>query len=183
METNFNALQLGDATIARADEILRRCVHCGLCTATCPTYVLTGDERDSPRGRIYLMKQMFETRDVPATTVFHVDRCLSCLGCMTACPSGVDYMHLVDLARVRIEQRGHRSPNKNTMRMFLSRVLPYPSRFKAILILGWFARPFREMSIRMTRNTILYVNVGMGLTEDSPDFLLNLRLPFEFAVF
>lgn len=145
METNFNALQLGDATIARADEILRRCVHCGLCTATCPTYVLTGDERDSPRGRIYLMKQMFETRDVPATTVFHVDRCLSCLGCMTACPSGVDYMHLVDLARVRIEQRGHRSPNKNTMRMFLSRVLPYPSRFKAMLILGWFARPFRKM--------------------------------------
>lgn len=144
METNFNALQLGDATIARADEILRRCVHCGLCTATCPTYVLTGDERDSPRGRIYLMKQMFETRDVPATTVYHIDRCLSCLGCMTACPSGVDYMHLVDLARLRIEQRGHRSPNKNTMRMFLSRVLPYPSRFKTMLILGWFARPFRD---------------------------------------
>ena len=98
METNFNALQLGDPTIARADEILRRCVHCGLCTATCPTYVLTGDERDSPRGRIYLMKQMFETRDVPASTVHHIDRCLTCLGCMTACPSGVDYMHLVDLA-------------------------------------------------------------------------------------
>ena len=145
METNFNALQLGDPTIARADEILRRCVHCGLCTATCPTYVLTGDERDSPRGRIYLMKQMFETRDVPASTVHHIDRCLTCLGCMTACPSGVDYMHLVDLARVRIEQRGHRSPNKNTMRMFLSRVLPYPSRFKAMLMLGWFARPFRNL--------------------------------------
>ena len=91
------------------------------------------------------MKQMFETRDVPATTVFHVDRCLSCLGCMTACPSGVDYMHLVDLARVRIEQRGHRSPNNKHDALFLSRVLPYPSRFKAMLILGWFARPFREM--------------------------------------
>ena len=145
MQTNFNPLQLDDPTIARADEILRRCVHCGLCTATCPTYVLTGDERDSPRGRIYLMKQMFESRDVPAATVHHIDRCLSCLGCMTACPSGVNYMHLVDLARTRIEQRGHRSPNKSTMRAFLSRVLPYPSRFKAMLVLGWFARPFRDV--------------------------------------
>lgn len=149
METNFNALQLGDRTIARADEILRRCVHCGLCTATCPTYVLTGDERDSPRGRIYLMKQMFESRDVTAPTVHHIDRCLSCLGCMTTCPSGVDYMHLVDLARERIEQRGHRGPNQTTMRWFLSRVLPYPSRFKAMLVLGWFAKPLREVIGKM----------------------------------
>ncbi|MHA1518492.1 MAG: glycolate oxidase subunit GlcF, partial [Alphaproteobacteria bacterium] len=145
MQTNFNALQLGDPTIARADEILRRCVHCGLCTATCPTYVLTGDERDSPRGRIYLMKQMFESQGVTPSTVHHIDRCLSCLGCMTTCPSGVDYMHLVDLARVRIEQRPHRSPNRRIMRWFLNRTLPNPNRFKAMLVAGWFAKPFRNL--------------------------------------
>jgi glycolate oxidase iron-sulfur subunit len=149
MQTNFNALQLADPSVARADEILRRCVHCGLCTATCPTYVLTGDERDSPRGRIYLMKQMFESRDVPHTTVHHIDRCLSCLGCMTTCPSGVDYMHLVDLARVRIEQRGHRSTKQRATRWFLSRVLPHPNRFKLMLVLGWFARPFRNTIAKM----------------------------------
>ena len=149
MQTNFNALQLGDPAIARADEILRRCVHCGLCTATCPTYVLTGDERDSPRGRIYLMKQMFENRDVTNSTVHHIDRCLSCLGCMTTCPSGVDYMHLVDLARTRIEQRGHRSATQRTARWFLSRVLPKPNRFKAMLVLGWFAKPFRNTLAKM----------------------------------
>ncbi|MGC1712684.1 MAG: 4Fe-4S dicluster domain-containing protein, partial [Methyloceanibacter sp.] len=99
MQTSFNALQLADPTISRADAILKRCVHCGLCTATCPTYVLTGDERDSPRGRIYLMKQMFESREVTPSTVYHIDRCLSCFSCMTTCPSGVDYMHLVELAR------------------------------------------------------------------------------------
>jgi glycolate oxidase iron-sulfur subunit len=149
MQTNFNSLQLSDPTIARADEILRRCVHCGLCTATCPTYVLTGDERDSPRGRIYLMKQMFESRDVTASTVHHIDRCLSCLGCMTTCPSGVDYMHLVDLARMRIDQRGHRGAQQRATRWFLSRVLPNPNRFKAMLALGWFAKPFRNMFAKM----------------------------------
>jgi glycolate oxidase iron-sulfur subunit len=149
MRTNFNALQLGDPTIARADEILRRCVHCGLCTATCPTYVLTGDERDSPRGRIYLMKQMFESRGVPPSTVHHIDRCLSCLGCMTTCPSGVDYMHLVDLARVRIEQRAYRGTNRRMLRWFLSRTLSNPNRFKAMLVLGWFARPFRNMFAKL----------------------------------
>ncbi|MEZ5827314.1 MAG: glycolate oxidase subunit GlcF [Hyphomicrobiales bacterium] len=149
MQTNFNALQLADPTVARADEILRRCVHCGLCTATCPTYVLTGDERDSPRGRIYLMKQMFEGRDITATTVHHLDRCLSCLGCMTACPSGVDYMHLVDLARVRIEQRGHRTTPNRLSRWFLRRTLPSPGRFRFMLMLGWFAKPFRNLFAKM----------------------------------
>ncbi len=149
MQTNFNSLQLGDPNIARAEEILRRCVHCGLCTATCPTYVLTGDERDSPRGRIYLMKQMFEGRDVTATTVHHIDRCLSCLGCMTTCPSGVDYMHLVDLARVRIEQRGHRSTKQRLTRWFLSRMLPNPNRFRLMLGFGWFAKPFRGLFAKM----------------------------------
>ena len=149
MQTNFNALQLGDPTIARADEILRRCVHCGLCTATCPIYVLTGDEREGPRGRIYLMKQMFENRDVTSSTVQHIDSCLSCLGCMTSCPSGVDYMHLVDLARVRIEQRGHRSITQRMSRWFLSRVLPNPNRFRLMIGIGWFARPFRNIFAKL----------------------------------
>jgi len=149
MQTNFNTLQLGDPSIARVDEILRRCIHCGLCTATCPTYVLTGDERDSPRGRIYLMKQMFEGREVTNSTRYHIDRCLSCLGCMTACPSGVDYMHLVDLARARIEQRGHRPPKQQLTRWFLARVLPNPNRFRLMLTIGWFLKPFRNMIAKM----------------------------------
>ena len=136
MQTSFNAVQLADPTIARADAILRRCVHCGLCTATCPTYVLTGDERDSPRGRIYLMKQMFEEREVTPSMTYHIDRCLSCFSCMTTCPSGVDYMHLVDLARVRIEAKGHRTPRQRTLRWILSKVLPNPRRFRLALTLG-----------------------------------------------
>ena len=106
MQTNFTDAQLTDPTVAEADAMLKRCVHCGLCIATCPTYVILGDERDSPRGRIYLIKQMFEQGAVTPTVTRHVDRCLSCLSCVTTCPSGVDYMHIVDLARTRIEQRG-----------------------------------------------------------------------------
>ena len=105
MKTEFSLAQLADPDIAEADKILRACVHCGFCTATCPTYVLLGDELDSPRGRIYLIKEMLE-KDRPPTeeVVKHIDRCLSCLACMTTCPSGVNYMHLVDQARVRIER-------------------------------------------------------------------------------
>ena len=105
MKTEFSLAQLADPDIAEADKILRACVHCGFCTATCPTYVLLGDELDSPRGRIYLIKEMLE-KDRPPTpeVVKHIDRCLSCLACMTTCPSGVNYMHLVDQARVRIEK-------------------------------------------------------------------------------
>ena len=148
MQTNFNAVQLADPTIARADEILRRCIHCGLCTATCPTYVLTGDERDSPRGRIYFMKQMFEEREVTPSMTYHIDRCLSCFSCMTTCTSGVDYMHLVDLARARIETKGHRSSSQRTTRWILSKVLPHPHRFRLALRLGWLARPFRGLIAR-----------------------------------
>jgi len=103
MQTSFTLAQLADPQIAESEKILRACVHCGFCTATCPTYVLLGDELDSPRGRIYLIKEMLE-RDAPATpeVVKHIDRCLSCLACMTTCPSGVHYMHLVDHARVHI---------------------------------------------------------------------------------
>jgi glycolate oxidase iron-sulfur subunit len=149
MQTNFNEVQLADPTIARADEILRRCVHCGLCTATCPTYVLTGDERDSPRGRIYFMKQMFEEREVTPSMTYHIDRCLSCFSCMTTCPSGVDYMHLVDLARVRIEAKGRRTPRQRTLRWLVSKILPNPRLFRVALRLGWFARPFRGLVARL----------------------------------
>src|SRR5262249_33774057 len=104
MQTSFTLAQLADPNIAEADRILRSCVHCGFCTATCPTYVLLGDELDSPRGRIYLIKDMLEhERPATAEVVKHIDRCLSCLACMTTCPSGVHYMHLVDHARAHIE--------------------------------------------------------------------------------
>jgi glycolate oxidase iron-sulfur subunit len=143
MQTNFNEVQLADPTIARADEILRRCVHCGLCTATCPTYVVLGDELDSPRGRIYLIKDMLEnsraaTRDV----VKHIDRCLSCLACMTTCPAGVHYMHLVDHARDHIERTYKRPLFDRLLRALLANVLPYNDRFRLALVAGLIARPF-----------------------------------------
>ncbi len=121
MQTNFTLAQLADPNIAVADKILRACVHCGFCTATCPTYVLLGDELDSPRGRIYLIKEMLEKNKPPTREVVkHIDRCLSCLACMTTCPSGVNYMHLVDQARVRIEQQYARplAPQTDAQRIF-----------------------------------------------------------------
>jgi len=143
MQTNFTARQLEDPRTAEVDRMLRKCVHCGFCIATCPTYVLLGDERDSPRGRIYLMKEMFE-RGSNATPVVqrHVDRCLSCLSCMTTCPSGVDYMHLVDHARAHIEATGQRSLKERAIRRLLAAVLPHPRRFRLALGAARFARPF-----------------------------------------
>ena len=121
MKTEFSLAQLADPDIAEADKILRACVHCGFCTATCPTYVLLGDELDSPRGRIYLIKEMLE-KDTPPTAevVKHIDRCLSCLACMTTCPSGVNYMHLVDQARVRIERDYSRPLAERALRAVLA---------------------------------------------------------------
>src|SRR6202008_1959385 len=131
MQTNFKPKQLKDPRIAEVEKILRKCVHCGFCTATCPTHVLLGDERDSPRGRIYLIKQMFERGPKASAQVqHHVDRCLSCLSCMTTCPSGVDYMHLVDHARAHIEETGRRSFVDRTVRSMLAATVPYPERFR-----------------------------------------------------
>ena len=134
METNFSLAQLADPATAESEEILRACVHCGFCTATCPTYALLGDELDSPRGRIYLIKDMLEN-DRPASerVVKHVDRCLSCLSCMTTCPSGVNYMHLVDHARAHIEETYKRSLLDRTARNMLAFVMPYPRRFRALV--------------------------------------------------
>jgi len=142
MKTEFSLAQLADPDIAEADKILRACVHCGFCTATCPTYVLLGDELDSPRGRIYLIKEMLE-QDKPPTkeVVKHIDRCLSCLACMTTCPSGVNYMHLVDQARVRVEQQYARPPAERVLRAMLAWVLPRPGAFRAAMVLARLARP------------------------------------------
>jgi len=146
MQTSFTLAQLADPDIAEADKILRACVHCGFCTATCPTYVLLGDELDSPRGRIYLIKEMFE-KERPATrdVVKHIDRCLSCLACMTTCPSGVHYMHLVDQARDHIEETYKRPLFDRAMRALLARVLPDLTLFRLALVGGLVARPFAPL--------------------------------------
>jgi len=143
MQTNFTPEQLQDPRLAEAESILRRCVHCGLCTAVCSTYVVLGDERDSPRGRIYLMKDMFEKgRDASPEVQHHVDRCLSCLSCMTTCPSGVDYMHLVDLARAHMEETGSRTYKERMIRELLARTVPYPNRFRLALKAAPLGRAF-----------------------------------------
>ncbi|MDB5598558.1 MAG: glycolate oxidase subunit [Xanthobacteraceae bacterium] len=146
MQTSFTLAQLADPDIAEADKILRACVHCGFCTATCPTYVLLGDELDSPRGRIYLIKDMLENaRPATVEVVKHIDRCLSCLACMTTCPSGVHYMHLVDHARVHVEQTYRRPPLDRALRALLARVLPNPKLFRLSLYAALIAKPLAPL--------------------------------------
>ena len=146
MQTNFTAAQLAVPEIARANKILRACVHCGFCTATCPSYQVLGDELDSPRGRIYLIKEMLESgRPADARTVKHIDRCLSCLACMTTCPSGVDYMHLIDHARAHVERTYRRPWHDRALRWMLSRIVPYPMRFRLALGGAKLARPFARL--------------------------------------
>ncbi|HEY3147804.1 MAG TPA: glycolate oxidase subunit GlcF [Dongiaceae bacterium] len=141
MQTSFSLAQLAKPNIAEADKILRACVHCGFCTATCPTYVLLGDELDSPRGRIYLIKDMLEQdRAAGEVEVKHIDRCLSCLSCMTTCPSGVHYMHLVDHARAHIEKTYARPTVDWWLRRLLAAVLPRPELFRLALIAARIAR-------------------------------------------
>jgi len=142
VQTSFTPEQLATPKFATANDIFRACVHCGFCTATCPTYVTLGDERDSPRGRIYLIKTMLEQATAPEPAVVtHVDRCLSCLSCMTTCPSGVHYMHLVDLARTHIEETHTRPLPERLLRRLLSWVLPVPGRFRLALRVAALARP------------------------------------------
>lgn len=146
MKTEFSLAQLADPDIREADKILRACVHCGFCTATCPTYVLLGDELDSPRGRIYLIKDMLENDRKPTQEVVkHIDRCLSCLACMTTCPSGVNYMHLVDQARVKVEDEYSRPLSERFLRGVLAQVLPRPGLFRASMIAARLARPFAAL--------------------------------------
>jgi glycolate oxidase iron-sulfur subunit len=142
MQTDFSPAQLADPAMASSEGVIRKCVHCGFCTATCPTYTLLGDELDSPRGRIYLMKDMLENERVPTPEVVkHIDRCLSCLSCMTTCPSGVNYMHLVDHARAYIEERYRRPLGERLFRNLLAFVLPHQGRFRIALTLAKLGRP------------------------------------------
>ena len=168
MQTSFTLAQLADPEVANAETILRSCVHCGFCTATCPTYVLLGDELDSPRGRIYLIKDMLEAgAPASAEVTRHIDRCLSCLACMTTCPSGVDYMHLVDHARAHIERTYRRPLVDRLIRRTLAAVLPYPGRFR--LALG---RDVRSPAVRAA------VQVRSGVARLAPMLALTpARLP------
>ncbi|MBI1203063.1 MAG: glycolate oxidase subunit GlcF [Rhodopseudomonas sp.] len=154
MQTNFSLAQLMDPQVAESEKILRACVHCGFCTATCPTYVLLGDELDSPRGRIYLIKDMLEQeRPASKDVVKHVDRCLSCLSCMTTCPSGVHYMHLVDHARDHIEKTYKRPLADRAIRAMLARVLTDPGLFRLAVVAGKLARPLAPVlhAVGLTR--------------------------------
>lgn len=146
MRTRFTAEQRENPDIVESEAQLRRCVHCGFCTAACPTYVLEGNELDSPRGRIMLIQNMLEQGEAPlAETVFHIDRCLSCLACTKACPSGVDYGRLIDLGRAHIEKTYRRPLIDRLMRKAIGRVLPDPSLFGPALALGRFAKPLAPL--------------------------------------
>jgi glycolate oxidase iron-sulfur subunit len=146
MQTSFTLAQLADPDTAESEKILRACVHCGFCTATCPTYVLDGNELDSPRGRIYLIKEMLENdRPASAEVTLHIDRCLSCLACMTTCPSGVHYMHLVDHARTHIEQTYRRPLADRLLRTVLAKLMPHPQRFRLALNAALLAKPFAAL--------------------------------------
>ena len=158
MQTNFTKKQLQDSNISSADGILRKCVHCGFCNATCPTYQIVGDELDGPRGRIYLIKDMLEN-DKPANEKIakHIDRCLSCYACMTTCPSGVNYMHLVDHARNHIEKTFVRPFFDRFIRNLLSKILPSPTLFR---MAGYSARlfyPFRFLFPKKIKNMMKYM--------------------------
>jgi glycolate oxidase iron-sulfur subunit len=150
MQTRFEPAALADPAMATSEGVIRKCVHCGFCTATCPTYVLLGDENDSPRGRIYLIKDMLENGRMPGPeTVKHVDRCLSCLACMTTCPSGVNYMHLVDHARAYIHAHYKRPWHERAVRRLLAWVLPYPGRMRLALEWAPLGKPFVPLMKRI----------------------------------
>eukprot|EP01035_Chromulina_nebulosa_P015442 gene15442-20464_t len=150
MQTNFSEVQLADPKIAEANGIVRKCVHCGFCTATCPTYVTLGNELDSPRGRIYLIKEMLENnRPADEKTALHVDRCLSCLACVTTCPSGVDYMHLIDHARIHVEKTYKRPFMRRLQRGLLAYFMPSSARFRFAMRLAALGRPFAGLMRRI----------------------------------
>jgi glycolate oxidase iron-sulfur subunit len=164
MRTAFRLEQLTDPSLAEAERTLRACVHCGICTASCPTYVLLGDERDSPRGRIVMMQQMLEEDAAPSPeTVLHLDRCLSCLGCRTACPSGVDYARLIDLSRAHIETRYRRPLADRLMRWMVATVLPRPGLTKAALAL---ARGFAPLSRLLPGRLQAMASAGSSIRTD-----------------
>ena len=160
METHFSKEQLKDKDNKSSEKILRKCVHCGFCNATCPTYQLLGDELDGPRGRIYLIKDMIENKK-PANEkiVKHIDRCLSCYSCMTTCPSGVNYMHLIDHGRNHIEKTYKRPFNERIIRDFLSRVLPNPTFFRIVGMLTLLIKPFQYIFPKKIREMISFMPI------------------------
>ena len=175
MQTFFEKQQLANLDFKRSNEILRSCVHCGFCTATCPTYQVLGDELDSPRGRIYLIKEMLESGRIPdKKTVTHIDRCLSCLACMTTCPSGVHYMHLVDHARSYIEDKYKRPLDERFLRWSLSKILPYPTRFRVALIMAKLAKPFSwlipDIRLKAMIDMVPKKIPGISLNDDPQSF-------------
>lgn len=168
MQTNFTEQQLEKPAFKRSNEVLRSCVHCGFCTATCPTYQVLGDELDSPRGRIYLIKDMLENERKPdEKTVKHIDRCLSCLACMSTCPSGVHYMHLVDHAREYIEEHYDRPLFDRVLRWTLAQVLPYPGRFRLAMFGAKIAKPFAFLLPAKLRNMVEFA--PSSLPKPSPN--------------
>jgi glycolate oxidase iron-sulfur subunit len=166
LQTNFSLAQLADPHMRESEQILRSCVHCGFCTATCPTYVLLGDELDSPRGRIYLIKDMLEGGK-PATeeVVKHVDRCLSCLSCMTTCPSGVNYMHLVDHARAHIDKTYERPASERMLRDLLAKILPNRRAFRWSMALARLGRPFAGLARKLPQGERLAAMLALAPTQ------------------
>lgn len=168
MQTEFTPQQLADPHIATAAGIIRNCVHCGFCTATCPTYVLTGDELDSPRGRIWLIKDMLEAGGAPSpVAVKHIDRCLGCLSCLTTCPSSVDYRQLVDTARVHIAEHHTRPWHERALREMLSVVMTRPVLFRAATVLGRLARPFGGLLPKSLSSMLMMVPIRAAGTKAS----------------
>ena len=175
MQTNFTPDQLKDSANASSEKILRTSVHCGFCTATCPTYLLLGDELDSPRGRIYLIKDMLESgKPASPEVVKHIDRCLSCLSCMTTCPSGVHYMHLVDHARSYIEATYRRPWHDRLLRTLLARVLPYPNRFRLAMGAALLAKPFKGLIGRLP-----FLGTRLGAMIELAPAQVPARSPFD----
>ncbi len=155
MRTEFSRQQLEDPALAQVNAILRKCVRCGFCNTACPTFALSGDELDGPRGRIYLLKNLLEGNETPSAKVtHHLDRCLSCLSCMTACPSGVDYMRLIDPGRAYLEKRARRSWADRLFRILLAMFLPHPGRLRLVLFLAGLAAPARRLLPRRLRNAL-----------------------------
>jgi glycolate oxidase iron-sulfur subunit len=170
MQTQFSPAQLKDPDTAASEAVIRKCVHCGFCTATCPTYVLLGDELDGPRGRIYLMKEMLEQAAAPTPEVVsHIDRCLSCLSCMTTCPSGVNYGHLVDHARAYVEDRYRRPWRERAIRALLAWVLPHPGRFRLALALARLAKPARPLFGEGPLGAMLALAPGRAAPRPTPE--------------
>ena len=175
MQTTFTPTQLQDPHIAEADKILKTCNHFGFCTATCPTYVLLGDERDAPRGRIDLMHAMLAKAEPPdADTVARIDRCLSCLACMTTCAVNVDYMHLVDIGRAHIEKVYRRPLGDRLLRAFLAFVLPHPGRFRIALALARVAHSFRALMPKRLK-AMLDLMPSVSPLEDHPPLMAGAR--------